>query len=589
MKKKAFAALCAATVMAGAVSAAAPVTAEAAPAPLVSYDFEDGFGDMTPGAKGETAAPSIVTNDIKGGAAQVEFGANGAESYATFPNPFVGKELSAATISAWVNIPDTASFFEWDCLIGFSNGDVVNDSAAPGARLTLEARPYLCWNAGADDNWIDLKSPTLAYDGNLGKWQHYAVVLTPEGQTLYVNGETVTAPESASGAGLDNASILSFLSAENTSAYLGLGSFWGSQGALMDDISFYDTALTAEEIKETAGIDTVLAAQPEIGVPTPAPTPTPVEIVRVDLSTVTAAVPEGYSAYYKFEGNMKDEVSGLEGITVGLKYNAKEFVPTSYNTGVKGQAMVFDGLGGAKLPVGPKSKQYTISANWYINKATQYSPVIFLGNLYENGILRGEDSDAQWISIAPLGHKEVLSDGPMVWSRNVPGEAAWNDCVQPDNKSLEEGKWYNVTVVADGASATIYVDGTAIVTGPVADIVDETTAIYLGVNAWDAPFNGMVDNLYIYDRCLNADEVASLAKESLVVEEGSAPTEEPTATPTPEPTKEPAETTPVVTPASSGDTKEDSSNTGLVVGIVVVVILVAAAGAVVVMKKKQSK
>ena len=100
MKKKAFAALCAATVMAGAVSAAAPVTAEAAPAPLVSYDFEDGFGDMTPGAKGETAAPSIVTNDIKGGAAQVEFGANGAESYATFPNPFVGKELSAATISA---------------------------------------------------------------------------------------------------------------------------------------------------------------------------------------------------------------------------------------------------------------------------------------------------------------------------------------------------------------------------------------------------------------------------------------------------------------------------------------------------------
>ena len=59
-----------------------------------------------------------------------------------------------------------------------------------------------------------------------------------------------------------------------------------------------------------------------------------------------------------------------------------------------------------------------------------------------------------YFNIAPLGHKEVLSDGPMVWSRNVPGEAAWNDCVQPDNKSLEEGKWYNVTVVADGNKIT---------------------------------------------------------------------------------------------------------------------------------------
>lgn len=594
MKRKAFAALCAVTVMAGAVCAAAPVTTKAAPAPLASYDFEDGFGDMTPGAKGETAAPSIATNDIKGGVAQIEFGANGAESYTTFPNPFVGKELSAATISAWVNIPETASFFEWDCLIGFNNADVVSDSTAAGAKLTLEARPYLCWNAGADDNWIDLKSPTLAYDGNLGKWQHYAVVLTPEGQTLYINGEAVTAPEAASGAGLDNASILTFLSAENTSAYLGLGSFWGSQGTLIDDVSFYDTALTADEIKEAAGIETVLAAQPEIGVPTPAPTPTPVEIVRVDLSTVTAAVPEGYSAYYKFEGNMKDEVSGQEGITVGLKYNAEEFVPTSYNTGVKGQAMVFDGLGGAKLPVGPKSKQYTISADWYINKSTQFSPVIFLGNLYENGIIRGEDSDAQWVSIAAQGNRENLADGPMVWSRNVPGEAAWNDCFLADNKSLEEGKWYNVTVVADKASATIYVDGTAIATGPIGDIVDDTTAIYLGVNAWDAPFNGMVDNLYIYDRCLTADEVASLAKESLVVEAGPAPTEEPEATPTPEPTKAPevtkdAEATPIATPAASGDAKEDGSNTGLVVGIVVVVLLAAAAGAVVVMKKKQSK
>lgn len=607
MKRKVMATLCAAVVTAGAVSTAAPAPAKAAPAPLVSFDFEDGFGDMTPAAKGETPAPSIVANDVKGNVVQLEFGGHAAaESYTTFANPFAGKELSAATISLWVNIPETASFWEWDSLLGFSSFDAVNDPDGAGARLTLEARPYLCWNAGADDNWIDLKAKNLAFAdadkalyNNLGKWQHYAVVLTPEGQTLYINGEAVTETESGSGAGLDNASILSFLSSENTNAYLGLGSFWGSQGAQLDDIAFYDAALTADEIKEAAGIADVLAAQPELQAPVAAaPEPVLDPIVKIDLSSVTAAVPEGYAAYYKFDGNLKDEVSGKEGVTVGLKYSDPEFVPTSYDKGVKNQAMVFDGLGGAKLPVGPTSKQYTISANWYIAKAVKHSPTIFLANLYENGIIHGEDTDAQWISISALGWKETIADGPMVWSRNVPGEKSWNDCVRDNNATLTEGAWYNITVVADADKATVYVDGTPVVVdGPVADIIDNTTAIYVGVNNWDAPFNGLLDNLYIYDRCLTGDEVASLAKESMTEEQAQVTDPEPTAEPTepaaepttaPEPTKEPA-AEPTTAPASSDKTDESSSNTGLIVGIVIAVVVVAGGAAAFMMSKKKSK
>ena len=205
MRRKVFATLCAATLFFGAVSVAAPQGVKAAPAPLASYDFEDGMGDMEPAANGETAAPSLATDEIKGGAIKLEFGANGAESYTTFANPYVGKELSAATITAWVNVPEDAGFWEWDCLFGFTDGV---------KKLTFQTRPYLCWNAGGEDaNFIDLKGP-LVFDNQKGRWVNYAVVITPEGQTLFINGEEVTTPEIGNGEGYNAADLLPFLSAE---------------------------------------------------------------------------------------------------------------------------------------------------------------------------------------------------------------------------------------------------------------------------------------------------------------------------------------------------------------------------------------
>ena len=78
MRRKVFATLCAAAMLVSAVSVAAPQTVKAAPTPLASYDFEDGFGDMTAAANGDTAAPSLATDEVKGGTVKLEFGANGA-------------------------------------------------------------------------------------------------------------------------------------------------------------------------------------------------------------------------------------------------------------------------------------------------------------------------------------------------------------------------------------------------------------------------------------------------------------------------------------------------------------------------------
>ncbi len=590
MRRKVFATLCAATLFFGAVSVAAPQGVKAAPAPLASYDFEDGMGDMEPAANGETAAPSLATDEIKGGAIKLEFGANGAESYTTFANPYVGKELSAATITAWVNVPEDAGFWEWDCLFGFTDGV---------KKLTFQTRPYLCWNAGGEDaNFIDLKGP-LVFDNQKGRWVNYAVVITPEGQTLFINGEEVTTPEIGNGEGYNAADLLPFLSAETTKAYLGFGSFWGSQGALLDDITFYDAVLTADEIKEACKIDEVIAAMPELVLPDPTPTPEPVVYEKVDLSTVTAAVPEGYSSYYAFDGDLTDSVTGQTGNTVGYYIHLEADSPDpSFETGVKGQAVAFYGFGdGVKLPTAPKGSQYTVSINWYLKKEAQYTPGIFMGNFHDDGSLMGGDEDAQWISISPLGFQENLVDGPMVWSRNVPGGLAWNDLVRLGNDLLKKEVWTNVTVVADGAVGTIYVDGSIAAQGPIADIVGEGTQLFLGVNAWDPVFNGYMDNLYIYDRSLTAEEVASLAKESLtVVEADPTPTPEPTPEPTateapvePESTSAPTDA-PTVTPATdtAAPAEDEGSNTGLIVGIVIAVVVVAGVVAAVMMKKKKN-
>ncbi len=584
MRRKVFATMCAAVTLVSAVSVAAPQNVKAAPAPIASYDFEDGFGDMTAAANGETAAPSLVTDEIKGGTVKLEFGAAGAESYTTFANPYAGKELSAATITVWVNVPEDAPFWEYDNLVGFFDGE---------KRLTLETMPYLCFNAGGD-SWIDVKAPA-AFNTQKGRWVNYAAVITPEGQTLYVNGVAVETPEVNNGATYNAADVLPFLSAETTKAYLGFGSFWGSQGAQLDDITFYDAALTADEIKEVCNIDAVIAAMPEFVEPDPEPTPEPVVYEKVDLSTVTAAVPEGYSSFYAFDGDLTDAVTGQTGNTVGYMVHLEaEEEAASYETGVKGQAVAFYGFGDAvKLPTAPKGSQYTISIDWFLKKTSQHTPGVFMVNVHEDGSIMGGEEDAQWISISPLGWKEDLVNGPMVWSRNVPGGALWNDLMRDGNDLAKLETWFNVTVVADGATATLYVDGSVVAQGPIADIVGEGTQLYLGVNAWDAVFNGYMDNLYIYDRCLTPEEVASLAKESLTVEQADpTPTPEPTAEPTA--TEAPAATAttaptqaPENTPAASAPAEDEGSNAGLIVGIVIAVVVVAGAVLAVVMKNKK--
>ena len=171
-------------------------------------------------------------------------------------------------------------------------------------------------------------------------------------------------------------------------------------------------------------------------------------------------------------------------------------------------ALTFTGEGsnGVLLDSAPSGPNYTISFDAYLNASTIHTPFVFLAD-YDGETALSDDSNAKWVSIAPQGWQKTLDDGPMIWSRDVTGGNTWNDLYSAGNKKLSLDKWQNITVTADGTKGTIYVDGTKVAEGPIAGIIDGTTKMFVGVNFWNTPLNGSIDNIRIYNSTLTASQV----------------------------------------------------------------------------------
>ena len=69
-----------------------------------------------------------------------------------------------------------------------------------------------------------------------------------------------------------------------------------------------------------------------------------------------------------------------------------------------------------------------------------------------------------------------------------------------------DNAWHQITIAADGTTALLYIDGVKVANGEVNNTVSDSTDTYLGVNFWDTPFNGLIDDLYIYNGTTLTDE-----------------------------------------------------------------------------------
>lgn len=241
------------------------------------------------------------------------------------------------------------------------------------------------------------------------------------------------------------------------------------------------------------------------GVVTPATTDVTVTLTaRISKGTasavksfaVTVRKAGGLLAHYPFDGNLLDASgAAAPGTVVGNRLDVAGG-SIAYEAGAKGNAAVFNGASGIRLPNGLiTTNSYTV-ALWL--KPAQLTPftTTFFG-------ARTTDS---WISLLPMGH-DFVNGASMLWSGT-----AWYDAGLGMN--LPVGRWSHLAFTVRNGAVNVYVDGVRRFSGTnFPNVFTTTSGVFaLGVNWWDTPYKGSMDDLRIYGSALGDADVAALAR-----------------------------------------------------------------------------
>ncbi len=243
--------------------------------------------------------------------------------------------------------------------------------------------------------------------------------------------------------------------------------------------------------------------------------------VSMAVTAFAADIESDLIGKFKFDGNLTNEVGG-EGTAVlkGLAAGEGDASVFTYVDGVDGSAIYMNKDGdttGVNLNICPKDGgTYTISV-WAKALGCNFAnPIVWAG--------KNTQSPECWVGIWP-GLAGDYANGPALGSND---EAGNRYGITPTKPAGIEGalgtfEWMNITIVVEKLDGNIvgslYYNGTLVgltIDGVnLPDIValgDDTVSVYLGANTWDPPFNGYVDNLYVYDRALTGEDVKALVE-----------------------------------------------------------------------------
>jgi arabinan endo-1,5-alpha-L-arabinosidase len=202
----------------------------------------------------------------------------------------------------------------------------------------------------------------------------------------------------------------------------------------------------------------------------------------------------GLAAHYAFENNLNDTTGNFgAGTPTGDRIDNTGGT-IAYAEGKSGQAAVFDGASGVLLPSGLiASNTYSVSLWVKPEKLTMYTTTFF-----------GAQDSNHWVSLVPNG---PASGNTMVWS----GSAAWYDAAA--GLTIPVGEWTHLAFTVDNGSVHVYVNGALKFTGTNFPNIFTTAnaGFSLGVNWWDPPFKGLMDELRVYEGALSPSEVQQLA------------------------------------------------------------------------------
>lgn len=207
-------------------------------------------------------------------------------------------------------------------------------------------------------------------------------------------------------------------------------------------------------------------------------------------------------AEYSFEGDLTslNAVAAAGTVTGNRIDNTGGAV--SYVAGVKGSAVNLDGMSGIRLPNNLiSSSSYTISL-WL-------KPTVFTD--YTTAFFGGANAN-YWLSLVPsmagTGMTRVWANGPSFYDN------------AEMSKRIPAGQWSHIVIMVDGENNNtikLYLNGALQVESPgfnrVMTVAGDTNEFALGVNYWDTPFNGAIDELKVFTGTISTEKINALYQE----------------------------------------------------------------------------
>lgn len=204
----------------------------------------------------------------------------------------------------------------------------------------------------------------------------------------------------------------------------------------------------------------------------------------------------GLIAHYAFNNNLNDSTGVLAAGTVSGNLIGAAGGSISYVPGVAGAAALFNGSSGVRLPNGIITKNtYTVSLWLNPDQLTAFSATFF-----------GARDGNAWVSLLPMGHGWV-SGNSMLWSGT-----AWYDAGLGMN--IPVGQWTHMAFTVNNGTVNVYVNGSKKFSGVnFPNVFTTNSGVFsLGVNWWDTPYKGLMDELRIYETALTDAQVQTLAQ-----------------------------------------------------------------------------
>lgn len=206
-------------------------------------------------------------------------------------------------------------------------------------------------------------------------------------------------------------------------------------------------------------------------------------------------------AQYRFENSLADSLDHFDaGLATGNRIWNQGVI--GYDIGREGQALNLDGTSGVRLPDGLiDNYEYTVSF-WIQPRGFAPFTTAFFGAVNEQTDPAGIPFSTQWISLVP----QSWDGNTMLWS----GSDRWFD--GSAGERIAPGTWSHVAFAVNRGIVSVYLNGARKFTGgSIEDFFGQHTGRFaLGVNYWDVPFDGLIDELKVYEAALTPEEIQAL-------------------------------------------------------------------------------